>query len=221
VDSRLGENLDRLQVWNLRGKHNPLGTAAGRRKLAAELREQDIGTLIIDPFSGAFRRGAGASQDNDSVKEFLMLLDEMKLEAGVDELIIAVHAGRNTSRTRGASSLDDHPDSLWYLESDSDSGLRKFHATGRDVDVAETLLEHDPGTRALTISALSLSEGKVRGVEGMVLDALESGPLSASDLVSKVGKREASVNSARQSLVDKGIILEEHPGGGKKLFRLP
>jgi hypothetical protein len=150
-----------------------------------------------------------------------MLLDEMKLEAGVDELIIAVHAGRNTARTRGASSLDDHPDSLWYLESDPDSGCRKFHATGRDVDVAETLLEHDPGTRALTISALSLSEGKVRGVEGMVLDALESGPLSASDLVSKVGKREAIVNSARQSLVDKGLILEEHPGGGKKLFRLP
>ena len=221
LSSRLSGGLDSLEVWNLRGKHNPLGTSAGRKKLATELRQRDIGILIIDPFSGAFRKGGGASQDNDSVKEFLMQLDEMKLEGGVDELIIAVHAGRNTSRTRGASSLDDHPDSLWYLQSDSDSGLRKFHASGRDVDVPETLLEHDPDTRALTVSALSVSEGKVRGVEGMVLDALGSGPLSASDLVSKVGKRESIVNSARKSLVDKGLILEQHPGGGKKLFRLP
>ena len=220
LNSRLGENLERLQVWNLRGKLNPLGTAAGRKKLAAELREENIGTLIIDPFSGAFRRGAGASQDNDSVKEFLMQLDEMKLEAGVDELIIAVHAGRNTARTRGASSLDDHPDSLWYLEHDFETGLRKFHATGRDVEVEETLLEHDSATRALTVSNLSLSEGRALGVEKMVLSALADGPLTASQLVAKVGKREGAVNAARNALVERGVIIEDLPGGGKKVFRL-
>ena len=73
----------------------------------------------------------------------------------------------------------------------------------------------------LTVSVLSLSEGKALGVEKMVLEALESGPLTASELISKVGKREAAVNKARQALVGRGLILEERPGGGKELFRLP
>ena len=221
LSALVDENADRFVVWNLRGKKNPLQTEVSRKKLARELREHSIQVLIVDPFSGAFRRGSAASMDNDLVKEFLIQLDEMKTEAGVSEMILVVHAGRNTSRSRGASSIDDHPDSLITLERDPETGLRKFRALGRDVQIDECILHFDFETKRLLLSDTTLAEEKLEMVETKILSALrQEGPLSATQLTSRIRKREAVVNKARDRLVEKGLVTVENLSGGRKLFQL-
>lgn len=144
---------DRLFLVNLRGRRNPLSRDDDRADLAALLREQRVETLIVDPFGRAF---TGDEQNsNTEVQQFLTGLDQFaRTDCGAGDLVLAAHAGWDGERTRGASALEDWPDTIVNLVSDEknadgDIPKRFMKALGRDVDVSEDEVVMDPMTRVL------------------------------------------------------------------------
>lgn len=207
-----------ISVWNLRGKPNPFRTDSALTEFAKELRELNIRVLILDPFSSAFR--GGNSQDNDEVKEFWLRTDWLKEASGVSELIVPVHAGRNESRSRGASSLDDHPDAILHLNLQSD-GTRTFKAIGRDVEVEEGELAFDKSTLTLTYLGASTYESRLDKIAKEIVIALQgSGSLSAGEITLKVSRNKDDTKRAREKLVATGEIVETSIGNSK-FYQLP
>jgi hypothetical protein len=142
---------DRLWIVNLRGRRNPLMHEQDRLALATELREHRAEVLLVDTFSRAF---TGTDQnDNGQVSQFLSVLDRFAHgDVGAADLILTVHMGWGPERSRGASALEDWPDSIINLVKDDDDGKRYLSAFGRDVDVAEDEITHNGVTGALTAS---------------------------------------------------------------------
>lgn len=204
---------NKVSVWNLRGKPNPFRSDEALNEFAQELKRLDIKILILDPFSSAFR--GGNSQDNDEVKEFWLRTDWLKEKSGVSELVIPVHAGRNESRSRGASSLDDHPDAILHLNMQAD-GTRTFKAFGRDVDIEEGDLQFDKLSLRLTYLGASSYETKVERIAKDVLAALKThGPMTAGDLTRRVARNKEDTKKAREFLVANGSVVEKSVANSK------
>ena len=139
---------DRLFLVNLRGRANPFRHAGQRQRLADALRAQQVESLAVDPFGRAY---TGTSQnDPGEVSDWLTDLDLFaRTEVGASDLILSAHAGWNGERTRGASALEDWPDTVLTLTRDpSNEATRFLRAFGRDVEVEEDRLHFDPLSRA-------------------------------------------------------------------------
>lgn len=204
---------EKVSVWNLRGKPNPFRSDEALEDFAKELKRLKVRVLILDPFSSAFR--GGNSQDNDEVKEFWLRTDWLKEKSGVSELIVPVHAGRNETRSRGASSLDDHPDAILHLNMQTD-GTRTFKAFGRDVEIEEGDLEFDKETLRLKYLGASTYDTKVDRIGKEILSTLRSnGALSAGELTRQVGRNKEDAKKARENLVSNGSIIETTIGNSK------
>lgn len=108
-------NADRVTVVPMKGRLNTFGIHedALREKWAAWLRDQDAGLVILDPLRPVLD-SLGLSEDKDAGK-FLVAWDALKLEAGVDETVIAHHMGHGTDRARGDSRLIDWADANWRI----------------------------------------------------------------------------------------------------------
>ena len=148
----VGVPTDRLYLVNLRGRRNPLGHPDDRAELAAQLRAQNVQSVIVDPFGRAY---TGDSQnDNGEVQAFLVDLDMfVRTEVGATDLVLATHAGWDGERSRGASALEDWGDTIITLTRDKDDDTKRFmKANGRDVDIEEDELFMDPITRILSRS---------------------------------------------------------------------
>lgn len=197
---------DKVTVWNLRGKPNPFRSDAAMKKFAVECREEDIEVLFLDPFSGIFSGGGKDSLNNEEVKEFLMKIESFKVDAGISEVVILVHAGWNTSRSRGASALEDHPDTIMKIEEDK-AGNRWFSAIGRDVDVEDGMLSFNKETGVLTYK---LGGKKVTGVvvaRERMLKAIGANPgINGGHLQKAVGGAKIDVKTAREELEAEGLI---------------
>lgn len=148
----VGIDPERLYLVNLRGRRNPLAHPTDRQKLAAQLRDQDVETLMIDPFANAY---TGQSQnDAGEVGAWLRDLDLFtRAEVGARDLVLNVHAGWNAERSRGASALEDWADSIVTLtRGDGDDTSRYLRAVGRDVDIEEDGLAFHAPTRTLSLA---------------------------------------------------------------------
>ena len=136
-------NTDNIQLINMRGHTWPLLSDYVIKHTIDLLATNNITTLILDPLARAFV-GSGDENSNQDVGIFLDTLDYIKDQAGVANLLIAAHTGRNAeqgnSRARGASRFDDWVDARWMLTKDAD-GQRWFSADGRDVTLDESKLE--------------------------------------------------------------------------------
>ncbi len=147
----IGIDEDRLYLVNLRGRRNPLGRDDDRAQLADQLRSLDVAVVMVDPFGRAY---TGESQnDNAEVQRFLVDLDMfVRTEVGATDLVLAAHAGWDGERTRGASALEDWPDTIITLTGDGEGEDRKrfMRALGRDVEVVEDEVLMDPLTRNLS-----------------------------------------------------------------------
>jgi hypothetical protein len=142
-------NGDAVNVVSMRGERVPLDSPIGRQWAIDWLRAERIDVWIVDPFARAFT--GDSENDNTAVGRFLEMLDDIKLAAGVTDLVLVTHTGRGDGvqeRARGASRLDDWPDARWLLVRD-DQDVRYFRAIGRDVDVAEGVLDYNAATRSL------------------------------------------------------------------------
>ena len=209
-------NSGTVRVWNLRGKTNPFSNPSRKQEFIDEVREANVKVMILDPFSSA---GRGRNTlDNDDVKDFFLELEEFKEAAGIECLIIAVHAGHNGTRARGASTMADHPDCIMTLETNGD-GVRSFRAVGRDVDVEKGALEFDESTRLLTYKEGLIIDSSGEKLERKILTFLNKNPGSAAgEIDAGVTGKKGAIKTARDSLLAKGLITMEVKQKGRQEY---
>lgn len=216
---RLGiKKPERLFTWNLKGFGSPLSTAMSREKFIQALIEKDIEVLIIDPFSGAYRKGD--SNHNDEVKDFLLQLDEVARKAGVQEVLMAVHAGNDPNKPRGATTLGDHPDALWNIAKSEAGNTRFFKAEGRDVFLAEEAMSLSLDKITLELSGKTRADAAGESFESLVKNfAAKSPDCLAGDFEAGITGKNSSISAARKRLVKDGVLIEAQDGNAKR-YRL-
>lgn len=133
-------NTDPLHVGCLRGlaKQFDITDPETRSWWIAYCRREKITTLILDPLAPLLGYLGVDENDNNLVNRFFQQLDEFKLEAGINNLLVTHHCGHGADmRPRGASRFNDWPDALWVAKIDGDVTIpttpRLFYARGRDV----------------------------------------------------------------------------------------
>jgi hypothetical protein len=168
-----------ITVLNLRGYRMPLTTPNIQAWITNWLADHHIHTWIIDPFARAYTGSGRSENDNTEVGAFLDTLDVIKHDAGVANLVLPTHTGRDMiegdERARGATRLDDWADVRWLLTKD-DNGTRYLSATGRDVDVAEEKLQYHQATRTLTFGGGNRSWEKRIRLEDAVTQITYNNP---------------------------------------------
>lgn len=214
-------NSDAVQILSLRGYPMPLIEADVKDWAIESLK--GIHTWFLDPFAAAFLGNGESSNDNDDVGRFLLMLDEIKSEAGVSELILSTHTGRasmdvGTERARGATRLDDWCDVRWLLTTQQDESggtERYFRATGRDVETEEGRITMDPISRALTLGEgqreRNAPQGRrnppVRNYANEALEYLADHPRSSQrTLEGALGGRAEKLREALRALMSQDII---------------
>jgi hypothetical protein len=197
------KNHDRIHFWNLRGKVNPFRSANSRNHVIEEIKSLGIKTLIIDTFSKIF---PGEANNNSEVNRFLTMLDVTLDKAGVEQLIMLVHAGNDGSKIRGATALTDHPDGIWYLASDEE-GNRFFNAIGRDISIPEGQLIYEPETNKLTYTGSSKRLAKGVSAKDKVLTFIkENKGATASVIDDSIGGTKEFKIKIRKQLIKDGLV---------------
>ena len=145
-------NTDAVTLLNMRGYPWPMIHDNIAQRTIQWLADNNITTWVIDPLARAFV-GCGDENSNADMGAFLDMLDYIKEQAGVKNLLICAHTGRNAeqgnNRARGASRFDDWADVRWMLTKD-DEDERFFAADGRDVDIELGHLQWDGDSREQT-----------------------------------------------------------------------
>ena len=192
-----------IHFWNLRGRPNPFRSEIARRVLVEQIRNLGIKTLFIDTFAKVF---SGNANDNSEVNRFLVMLDSVLEEAGVEQLVMLLHAGHEGKKIRGASALNDHPDSIWYLTTD-EVGNRYFSAIGRDVDVAEGHVVLDKSNNEITFTGEGRSTTKANSQRDIAISFVETNPGCKAKDIDEVltGNKEAKIK-LRSILVKDGSL---------------
>jgi len=215
----VGVPQDRLLLVNLRGRRNPLGDAEDRERLVELLRENEVESLIVDPFGRAF---TGNSQnDSGEVGTWLQDLDLFaRGEVGARDVILTAHAGWTANeRARGSSALEDWADSVVTLTTNPDR-RRFIKALGRDVDIDEDELNYNPDTRLLAVSgtggrAQADHRSKVDDLVHSVCAYLKDNPGSSTKgVVEGVTGRNADIREALTTAVELGLITKAGEGAG-------
>ena len=196
-------NTEQITILNMRGTRWPLQLDLVINETIQWLKTHNITTWIIDPLARAFV-GSGDENSNQDMGVFLDTLDYIKEQAGVTNLLIVAHTGRNAeqgnNRARGASRFDDWADVRWMLTKDKDD-LRWFSADGRDVDQDEGRLDYDPEHRTQNFNGDAIkqtpkqqeTEKSIGELQEQILNALRSttGSLNQTDLAVLCGFTEA------------------------------
>jgi hypothetical protein len=150
-DQRIA-NLDAVHVELMRGRSWDPRDERQRASWAEYLAGQNVGVLLVDPI-GPILAALGVDESSSTeVGAVLWALDALCLQAGVGELFVTHHAGHEGERARGSSTFGAWPDALWELVRDRSlegAGKRALRAEGRDVYLAETVLEFDRAARRL------------------------------------------------------------------------
>lgn len=214
---RIGiKNKAKVEIYPLRGQPNPFRSRESMQELEEVLKLMEIEFLILDPFSSVFE---GDGNSNTEVKKFLREIDSFKLRSGVKHLVVAVHAGRNSGQTRGASTLDDHPDALWYLQKVEDK--RFFRAVGRDVEVAEAEISFNTVSGEVTYHSSRKKADPRRIMMVKILRFVqENDGCTATEIDSAVSGSNTHKSAARKGLIAAGVLIESKESRGRKSYKL-
>lgn len=174
-------NTGRVHVLHLRGKALPVADARVRAWVTDWLREREIETWIVDPYSRAYVGSVDNGNDEAKVGTFLDHLDRIKAEAGVAQLVMPVHSPKAKAEAGeesaiGSQRLEAWPDALWYLTRDLESGSRFLRAEGRDIDHPEEKLAFDESSRRLSIGGHDRATEKRRGDQSAVEAFVRANP---------------------------------------------
>lgn len=200
-----------VSVLNLRGYRLPLVNRHVEDWVVRWLSEHDIAVWVVDPFARAYVGSGTSENDNTEVGRFLDTLDVIKERAGVSELILPTHTGREVfeagqERARGATRLDDWADVRWMLTKDEDD-VRYFSATGRDVDFAESALYFDEAARAPRIAGASRAKESHRKLQDAIVSVVTGNPgISARQM--RIAVRQI-VGKVTNTDVDDAVALAE------------
>jgi len=197
-------NVENIHIWNLRGKPNPFRSNRSRAHLIKEIQELGIRTLIIDTFAKIY---PGNADNNSEVNKFLIMLDEVLDKAGVEQLVMLVHAGNDAKKIRGATALTDHPDAIWYLYNDEERN-RFFTAIGRDVDIEEGLIQFEPTAKQLIFTGEGKKATKnTSSREKMFEFILANSGQNASSVDDSISGTKAFKIKLRKELVKAGLVI--------------
>lgn len=137
------QNIDKLRVAVLRGQSQSFDiTNEEQRQAWVEyLKANNVHTLIIDPIAPLLAQLNVDENDNFGVAQLFNMLDKVKAEAGVVDMMVVHHCGKGISAgwsPRGASRFADWPDALWMMKKEGDdpndpNAPRLMKAIGRDV----------------------------------------------------------------------------------------
>lgn len=198
------ENVDKVHFWNLRGKPNPFRSSVSRTHLIQEIQELGVKTLIIDTFAKIF---PGEANNNSEVNRFLIMLDDVLDRAGVEQLVMLVHAGNDASKIRGATALTDHPDGIWYLIND-DQKNRYFSAIGRDIETPEGQILFDRTTSQLSFTGAGKKETRDLSSRERILEFIKANPGSNAAVIDEtIGGTKAFKIKIRKQLVKDGLVI--------------
>lgn len=217
-------DLDRVCVLNVRGHRLPPTVPHIEAWIAKWLTDRQVSVWVVDPFAAAFT-GSGDENSNGDVGAFLTSLDVIKARAGVAELILPVHTGRaehavGQERARGATRLDDWADARWLLTVD-DQGRRFFRASGRDVEVEEELLTHDPVSNRLTIGGWDRRGMANQDVVAEVIAYVAEHPgIGVNEICEGVPRSRNRVTDALRSAVGGRRLVAVETTNAKRLHYL-
>lgn len=154
----------RIRAWHLRGYRIPLLSDVGAEKMIDWLTRNEVGLWVFDSHARACSWSGVSENDNDEVGVLLQRLDEIKVVAGVHELVYLAHTGRKEhaagfEHARGATVLDDWPDARLIYTKD-DHGARFLRAEGRGVELDETEVQRDAATGRLEATGATRAQAK-------------------------------------------------------------
>lgn len=213
---------------HLRGKASPFVSQVTRDYLIDWLGDNDVEVLIIDPVARAWQGIVDNENDNSQVAYFTHILDEVKSEAGVVDLIVATHTGRtqyaqDEEHARGATRLEDWADSLWYYMKDPTTEKRSLRAIGRQVELAPTFIDYNPDTLEVFTSGVTrAARHEDIGIQFCV-DALADLIDSGSERVTTVMLRAVMPqgNTVANSMIIKAIergYIERRKGPRRSMY---
>lgn len=151
---------DRCVYVNIKGQVQSfrITSASVRAAWAQQLIQLEADSLWVDCVSPVLSVLGIGENDPGAVRGVLECISALAVEAGIPEVIVSHHAGRDGDHSRGATAFDDWPDAMWQLRWDGiQESPRYFSAFGRDVDVPQTELIFDYGR---------LTAGELRAVRG-------------------------------------------------------
>lgn len=238
--SRLGIlNTSAVHVLSLRGYPMPLVLDSIAEWTVGWLSTRGVQTWIVDPFARAFIGSGENENSNSEVGIFLDLLDRIKERAGVKNLVMPTHTGREKAdvgaeRARGATRLDDWCDVRWILTTqDDETGVteRYFRATGRDVETEEARITMDPITRILTLgegarernpaAASGPRKPPAANLASDILEYLAEVPASSQRAIRiGVGGRGQAVTDMLRALLSQSLIVELPGRNGGSAYSL-
>jgi hypothetical protein len=222
------ENTDRVNVVHLRGLTVPLALSDVRDELAAQLADSRTGLWVVDPASRAFS-GSGDVNSNADVATWLGWLDEVKLKAGVRDLVLNIHMGHAASnkdaaaeRAIGAQAWSAWADALWYLNFDKDQN-RQFWANGRDVEVEKQFVHYDDATMGVILlpNAPTSVQAQDELLRGYIIRSVQNNDgISQAGILREVrslgGKGKTDeIKETITDLVEEGYIVVQSLGRGK------
>jgi hypothetical protein len=214
------DNQDAVTVVHLRGINLPLTQEWARERVQQELVHRNTAVWIVDPFARAFI-GSGEENSNSDVGAFVAILDAIKRDCGVDELVMPTHTGRSDEsgdRARGATRLNDWADVQWLLTADEE-GTRYFSASGRDVDVEEEKLSYEESTRGLTMGGGDRKWESSRRTVDKVIEVVTATPgMNATELREAVGGKTATVTAAREQALHSHLISARKDGTSTRFY---
>lgn len=223
------KNPQRVHPVSLRGQVGSFAIMDDtvRAQWAAQLRDMNTEILVLDPL-GPVLDSFNVDENTSAVGTLLAAIDALAQEAGIQEVFIMHHTGHEGERARGHSKLRGWPDAEWFLRRDlknEEDPARYFKAFGRDVDVAETLMEYDTTTRHLIladpfdgqpVNRVNAKNGvKMRELQIAIIQAVNETPgIAAGKLWEAIGVRSDKGGAkARDAAVEAGQIRMESRAG--------
>lgn len=209
------ENTDRIVPLNLRGYRLAFWDEGEMNRLAEYLLENEVGFIIMDPASKAWRGLIDNEGDNVQLAEFFGAIDELKRLADVSNLLLAVHTPREegSNRARGGGEIEAWPDGNWYLGKMRGTSTRTITAEGRDIELEETALSYVADTRELRAVGSIEDRRFEEGVESAknVIEAaqhFDSTKDYADSMQGKTGEKRKWINEC----INRGFVVKEKNG---------
>jgi hypothetical protein len=217
---------ERLAVANLRGYGVNILTPVGKAWAVQWLKERGVQVWTIDSLARLLHMAGVKEKENDEVLNVLMAIDEIKVQAGVDVCFIIAHTGRadaeeGKEHARGATVIDDWPDTRWIMTKDGDP--RFLWVDGRGTGLPTTSLDFNHDTKVSTLGVAGKGDVRADGAIQSVLEIVTANAgIAKEPLVRKVCERvKVRAPAAREYIeeaVENGWVQvrrEARTGGGR------
>lgn len=220
-------NTHNVNVVHMRGLSFPLALPHVRDEVASWLADANTGLWVIDPASRAMA-GVGDGGDNKDVANFVGWLDEIKLKAGVRDLVMNIHMGhaaaqdKAAERALGAQQWSAWADALWFLTLDEKAGVKSrwFSADGRDVSLDKMLVSYQAEDMSVALIEADPEKHKELELKKAVIRVIQENPGIVTTGIRSmtaafVKVRATDYDQMTEELVGENLVRVIHKGKAK------